>query len=289
MLSVFVTLCGAVIAICSTVALFVHMQAQRAEPFIQLECYFLRLKLINFLIFSIFSVNLAFAENYQNFRTKEGVLTAEIYSAKSEATHPSVIMLHGYQCIEACAKDFERYAVALVAKGIDVYILKYYNDSDTIALAKGGLDGEGYSTRFLGWTSAVREVVEKIRTQPRSNDRVALIGFSQGGRLAIASAANNPAVSALVVFYARLPGAAELSSDIRVLPPLLLLHGSADSVVPLRDGNAIFARAQSLDARSEMIVYPGVGHGFDFSADSEAAKDARRHVLAFLTNELLSR
>lgn len=166
------------------------------------------------------------------------------------------------------------------------YVLKYYNDSDIRALDNGHLDGDGYTARFHAWTGAVREAIELIAAQPRSNGHVALIGFSQGGRLAIASAANNPRISALVVFYARLPAPAELNIEIRKLPPLLLLHGSADTVVPLRDGNAIFAKAQSLGAQSEMVVYPNVGHGFDFNADGEAAIDARRHVLSFLRSQI---
>lgn len=252
-----------------------------------MEQYLLKFSAIFYLFLLSLLPNWAFAENHQSLQTSERRLEVTVFSAVGQFLHPAVILLHGYQCIEACASDFERYALALAEQGIDTYVLKYYNDSDISALDNGHLDGDGYAARFHAWTVAVREAIELIRAQPLSNGRVALIGFSQGGRLAIASAANNPSISALVVFYARLPTPVELSIDIRKLPPLLLLHGGADTVVPLRDGNAVFAKAQLLGAQSEMVVYPNAGHGFDFSADNEMAIDARRHVLAFLRSQIV--
>lgn len=230
----------------------------------------------------VFSTQFAFAGTSQVFKTSEGSVTAKVYSAPSAHKAPAVILLHGYQCIAACAQDYERYALALTKQNFDVYDLEYYNEADYTALQQNRLDGEGYATRFQRWASEVRQVIEQVKAMPRANGSVALLGFSQGGRIAIASAANNPAVSSLVVFYARLPNAAEMHAEIRTLPPLLLIHGNADTVVPLQDGNAIFSKAQMLGAMAEMVVYPGAGHGFDFSADAPAAVSARRHVSAFL-------
>jgi carboxymethylenebutenolidase len=213
---------------------------------------------------------------------------AILFPADGIGKHASVMLLHGYSCIDNCMPDFKRYAQALNAEGIDVYFLRYYDDSDRRALEVGTLDqGSAYVERFKVWTSTVRAAVQRIRSQQRSDGRVALIGFSQGGRLAIASADNNPATQALVAFYARLPRADELNEEIKTLPPTLLLHGSADTVVPLADGQAVYAKAKSLGAAAqEMVVYPGVGHGFDFSSASTAAIDARRRVVAFMREQM---
>jgi carboxymethylenebutenolidase len=233
----------------------------------------------------VLSAQFAFAGSSQIFKTGEGSVIAKVYSAPSASKAPAVILLHGYQCIAACAQDYERYALALTKQNFDVYDLEYYNEADYTALQQNRLDGEGYATRFQRWASEVRQVIEQVKAMPHANGSVALLGFSQGGRIAIASAANNPAVSALAVLYARLPDAEEMSFEIRTLPPLLLLHGNNDTVVPLAGSNAIFAKAQTLGAMVEMVVYPGAGHGFDFSADADAAVSARRHVLAFLAAE----
>lgn len=209
------------------------------------------------------------------------------FPAAGEGQHASVILLHGYGCIADCMPAFQRYAQALNTKGFDVHFVEYYDDSDRRALAAGTLDqGAAYLARFKAWTGKVRAAVERIRGQARSDGRVALIGFSQGGRLVIASAANNPAVQAMVVFYARLPRANELNTDITALPPALLLHGSNDTAVPLADGEAVHGKARSLGAARGMVVYPGEGHGFDFSEHSEAAIDARKRVVEFMQEQL---
>lgn len=202
--------------------------------------------------------------------------------------HSSVILLHGYRCIDDCLPDFTRYAQVLNKKGVDVYFFRYYDDSDMRALDSGTLDqGKAYVERFKSWTGKVSAAAQHIKSQKRSDGRVALIGFSQGGRLAIASAVNNPTIHALVVFYARLPRADELNGEIKALPPTLILHGSNDVVVPLADGEAIYAKTKSLGvAPHEIVVYPGEGHGFDFNDHSAAATDARKRVVEFIQDEM---
>lgn len=210
------------------------------------------------------------------------------FPAPGKGRHSSIVLLHGYRCIDDCMPSFARYAQALNRQNVDVYFLRYYSDSDNDALHAGTLDqGEAYATRFKLWTRKVDGLVQDIRLRGRSNRRIGLIGFSQGGRLAIASAANNPAIGALVVFYARLPRPDELNDRIRALPPTLVLHGSEDTVVPLTDGEAVYAEAKRLGAAPRaMFVYSGQGHGFDFVRDSEAAADARRHAMEFVREQL---
>jgi fermentation-respiration switch protein FrsA (DUF1100 family) len=51
----------------------------------------------------------------------------------------------------------------------------------------------------------------------------------------------------------------------KVKAPLLIIHGDRDGVVPLSEGQALFARANE---PKEMVVIPGGSHGSIFSADS---------------------
>lgn len=209
------------------------------------------------------------------------------FPGAGDAKHASAILLHGYRCVEDCLPAFERYAHVLNAQGIDVYFVRYYDDSDRRLLDAGTLDQKpAYLARFKTWTGKVRAVARQVKSQQRSDGRVALLGFSQGGRLAIASAANNPDIQALVVLYARLPRADELNGDITALPPTLLLHGSADTVVPLTHGAAVADKVRLLGALRAMVVYPGAEHGFDFSESSAEAIDARQRVVAFIRDQL---
>ena len=43
-------------------------------------------------------------------------------------------------------------------------------------------------------------------------------------------------------------------------PPALLLHGAADDRVKLRNSQTLQARLDAADGRSELIVYPDLGH-----------------------------
>ena len=43
-------------------------------------------------------------------------------------------------------------------------------------------------------------------------------------------------------------------------PPMLLIHGDADTTVPINVGRDFFQRVQAAGVRSEFITYPGAGH-----------------------------
>lgn len=208
------------------------------------------------------------------------------YAAAGTLKRPAVLLLHGMRCVADCARDFERYARDLAHAGMDAYVLHYYRADDYLALKEKRLDDVKYNERFKRWTRVVRHIVGQVAAGPLSNRKVTLVGFSQGGRLAIASAANSAKLGALVVLYGRLPRADELTDGIRQLPPTFILHGSADEVVPVADGNAVFLKAQQIGAHAEMIVFPGVGHGFDFSEDRKEAVMSRRKVVDFIATQL---
>jgi len=83
----------------------------------------------------------------------------------------------------------------------------------------------------------------------------------------VASAANEPRVAALVVFYAGLPK--NPIFPITHLPPMLALHGDADHDNPLEGSVALVDKARALGGAAEFAVYPGAAHGFDFHLSVE--------------------
>ncbi|GLH75916.1 hypothetical protein SSBR45G_08240 [Bradyrhizobium sp. SSBR45G] len=70
------------------------------------------------------------------------------------------------------------------------------------------------------------------------------------------------------------------------LPPLLALHGDADHNVPLSSGQALVEAARAVGGEAKLVVYPGMGHGFDVVATRPEATDALTRATSFLVEQL---
>ena len=58
------------------------------------------------------------------------------------------------------------------------------------------------------------------------------------------------------------------------MPPVLIIHGDADKLVPIQQSESFVAKCRALKDPIELIVRPGKGHGWpDFAADLKAATD----------------
>jgi phospholipase/carboxylesterase len=103
-----------------------------------------------------------------------------------------------------------------------------------------------------------------------SPQRLALVGFSQGTMMALHVGLRRAVAPAAIVGYSgmlALPGAkaaAEAAiAEIRARPPVLLIHGERDDLIPAQ---ALFAAAQTLAALGipvEWHLSSGIGHGID--------------------------
>jgi phospholipase/carboxylesterase len=97
-----------------------------------------------------------------------------------------------------------------------------------------------------------------------ADDRLALVGFSQGTMMALHVAARRPKAMAGVVGYSGLlPGPEFLKDEVKQKPPILLIHGDADPLIP---SLALYAAARVLgDAgfQAEWHMRPGLEHGID--------------------------
>jgi phospholipase/carboxylesterase len=93
---------------------------------------------------------------------------------------------------------------------------------------------------------------------------MAIVGFSQGTMMALhVGLRRKEPVAAIVGYSGMLTGAAELAHQRIVKPPVLLVHGSADPVVPVA---AIHAAEHALRRAGVPVtahVSPGVGHFVD--------------------------
>jgi acetyl esterase/lipase len=119
----------------------------------------------------------------------------------------------------------------------------------------------------VGW---VRAHAGELGIEP---NRIAAGGGSAGGQLAAAVAAMGVELSALVLFNPALgpDGTPRLhfmgdvgpAWDVTPgFPPALVLHGDADTIVPIEHSQRFAERMEAVGSRCELVEYEGMPHAF---------------------------
>ncbi len=88
--------------------------------------------------------------------------------------------------------------------------------------------------------------------------QLALVGHSFGGAVVITAGASTPLVVAVAALSSQTAGT-ELVGQLSPRP-LLLLHGTADDILPDRCSRELYRRAGE---PKRLELYPGCGHGLD--------------------------
>jgi phospholipase/carboxylesterase len=97
-----------------------------------------------------------------------------------------------------------------------------------------------------------------------ADDRLALVGFSQGAMLALHVALRRARPCAGLLGYSgALIGADFLPEEINARPPVLLVHGDADEVVPVQALPAAVAVLEVNRVPVASELRRGLGHGID--------------------------
>ncbi|WP_051335311.1 alpha/beta hydrolase [Methylocapsa acidiphila] len=117
---------------------------------------------------------------------------------------------------------------------------------------------------------ALDELMARRRLEP---SHLALVGFSQGATLALhAGLRRKERIGAIVAFSGALHGAEALNAEIRSRPPVLLVHGEADAVVPFTALDMARAALEAAQAPVTAIARPKLGHAIDDESVSAAGE-----------------
>ncbi len=128
------------------------------------------------------------------------------------------------------------------------------------------LDGSSQQAAETGMSASVKDLNgfldARLAEESLTPDRMVLVGFSQGAMMSLEVAPRrDTAAAGVVAISGRLLRPEALAAEARVKPPVLLIHGDQDAVVPFSDmakaGDALVAAGFPTYGH----VMKGTGHG----------------------------
>jgi acetyl esterase len=240
-------------------------------------------------------------------------LTAHVFRASPGNTgdlHPAIVLFHGGGWVSG-SPDWVYDAA------------KRYASSGAVAVAAEYRLSDQKSISPLDAMADARDIVHWMRLNSAElsidSDRIAAYGVSAGGQLAASLAtiddgpANpiSPAPNAMVFispavsveqdgWFQKLLGNRATAKDLspsehitKRIPPTIIFHGIADSLVPITGVKRYCDRAKQFGSVCELHAYPGVGHLFtrkldnqedSFDPDPKVVADAKTKGDQFLFN-----
>ncbi|WP_043362019.1 alpha/beta hydrolase [Belnapia sp. F-4-1] len=108
-------------------------------------------------------------------------------------------------------------------------------------------------------------------------EALALAGFSQGAMMALQlGLRRHPTPAAILAYSGALLAPESLSADILGHPPVLLVHGEADDIVPVAASRMAEAALRAADVPVEALYRPGLPHAIDPAGIEAGARTLAR-------------
>lgn len=145
------------------------------------------------------------------------------------------------------------------------------------------LDGSSEAEAAAGLARAADDLNAfldaQLRAEGMTPDRLAVVGFSQGTMMALHVLPRRAApVAAIVAFSGRLLRPEALAAEAVSKPPVLLVHGDQDPMVPFADMGLAGRALTAAGFQTYAHVMKGTGHGI--------APDGLSVALSFLRDRL---
>ena len=104
---------------------------------------------------------------------------------------------------------------------------------------------------------------DELKRWSVSPDRLVLVGFSQGTMMALHVGLRRKLAPALIVGYSGYLAGADHLDEISAKPKVLLVHGTADQVLPVDSSRTAAAALTAAGLPVSLHLSPGLGHGID--------------------------
>lgn len=204
----------------------------------------------------------------------------------ASAPAPAVLLIYG---TGGSGGRYEYYGPALQEEGFAVYYAEYWTPNE-----KSPFRGSD------AWIGDAFNTLKELRKNPAiDGNRIAIMGFSRGGRIALHAAEDDnkaehigaaAGFAAHVAFYPACGGAGLVTPTGA---PILILAGDEDELSDEKTWCPILVKSLRGSTVAELKIYKGAGHAFDadfsnYTWYGTAADDARKRAVAFLKRYLKS-
>lgn len=111
------------------------------------------------------------------------------------------------------------------------------------------------------------------------NSKLVLIGFSQGTMTALqVGLRRSPQIAGVIGFSGSLIGAEVLADEAKAKPPICLIHGEADDVVPFAAMKHAADHLKQHGLQVEVHARPQLGHSIDMEGIKAAVDFLKKHI-----------
>jgi dienelactone hydrolase len=231
-------------------------------------------------------------------------IRVECFEPRGAGKRPAVILLHGVGGLDRAGPIYRGVALRLADQGFVVVLVHYLDRTGTRRADRpdlekrfaaylrspdpGAKEWKDMRGHFTAWADTAADAVKYARALPGVDpERVGLLGVSMGGFLATTVAARKGLkVGCVVEAFGGLPG--EVAETLTHMPPTLVIHGTLDRVVPVKEAYALCGLLHAKKLPCEVETYE-VGHGFETPTGDFAwfaALSAERRAAAFLHKHL---
>jgi len=217
------------------------------------------------------------------FQSEHKSVTIESFIPKINGPHAAVMVVHGGGGPDG---DWRKSGIleALTAAGYVAFVPHYFDGSG------GKWEPSGGAEQLFAYIRTLNDAARFVAQQPGvQKDGIGLLGFSLGGYVVLGLAEEecshppsqpSPEIKAVVEMYGAMPEFAV--SRMTTMPPVLVLHGENDDVVPVSNAYTLEKLLKNKSVPYEIKIYPHQGHGFEGAAD----EDVKQRTVAFLKAHL---